>query len=167
MNLEVVRVLLIEDNPADARYLREEIADAGGLGIKLTHVSRLTDALERPDLQEFEVVLLDLSLPDAQGLETLERLQANAPGLPIVVLTGMDDEDLAVRAVREGAQDYLVKGQTDGGLLIRALRYARERKHAVEALQRREEHFRSLIENALDLISIVSEDGIIRYASPS
>jgi len=158
---------LIEDNPADARYLREEIADAGGLGIKLTHVSRLTDALERPDLQEFEVVLLDLSLPDAQGLETLERLQANAPGLPIVVLTGMDDEDLAVRAVREGAQDYLVKGQTDGGLLIRALRYARERKHAVEALQRREEHFRSLIENALDLISIVSEDGIIRYASPS
>jgi two-component system cell cycle sensor histidine kinase/response regulator CckA len=111
--------------------------------------------------------LLDLILPDEQGLDTLIRMQSTAPGVPVVVLTGVDDEALAFKAVREGAQDYLVKGRTDGDLLVRSMRYARERQRSVEALQRREEHFRSLIENALDLISIISEDGTIRYASPS
>lgn len=167
MNLEGVRVLLVEDNPADARYLREEIADVGAGSVQLTHVGRLEEALRRLDHEDFDVVLLDLSLPDEQGLDTLMRAHANAPSVPIVVLTGIDDEGLAVRAVREGAQDYLVKGRTDGNLLVRAMRYATERKRAIEALQRREEHFRSLIENALDLISIISEDGFIRYVSPS
>jgi two-component system, cell cycle sensor histidine kinase and response regulator CckA len=167
MNLEGVRVLLVEDNPADARYLREEIADVGAGSVKLTHVQRLDEALQKLGSEDFDVVLLDLTLPDAEGLDTLVRAHAKAPSVPIVVLTGIDDEGLAVRAVREGAQDYLVKGKTDGSLLVRAMRYATERKHAIEALQRREEHFRSLIENALDLISIISEDGIIRYVSPS
>ena len=167
MNLEGVRVLLVEDNPADARYLQEEIADVGAGRVKLTHVSRLEEALERLHKEDFDVVLLDLTLPDERGLDTLTRAQAEAPGVPIVVLTGMDDEALAIKAVREGAQDYLVKGQTDGNLLVRSMRYARERKHSVEALQRREEHFRALIENALDLISIIGEDGVIRFASPS
>src|ERR1700676_137285 len=167
MNLEGVRVLLVEDNPADARYLREEIADVGAGSVKLTHVQRLDEALQKLGSEDFDVVLLDLTLPDAEGLDTLVRAHAKAPSVPIVVLTGIDDEGLAVRAVREGAQDYLVKGKTDGALLVRAMRYATERKHAIEALQRREEHFRSLIENALDLISIISEDGIIRYVSPS
>lgn len=167
MNLEGVRVLLVEDNPADARYLREEIADVGAGSVKLTHVQRLEEALQKLGSEDFDVILLDLTLPDAEGLDTLVRVHAKAPSIPIVVLTGIDDEGLAVRAVREGAQDYLVKGKTDGSLLVRAMRYATERKHAIEALQRREEHFRSLIENALDLISIISEDGIIRYVSPS
>jgi two-component system cell cycle sensor histidine kinase/response regulator CckA len=167
MNLEGVRVLLVEDNPADARYLREEIADVGAGSVKLTHVQRLDEALQKLGSEDFDVVLLDLTLPDDAGLDTLVRVHAKAPSVPIVVLTGIDDEGLAVRAVREGAQDYLVKGKTDGSLLVRAMRYATERKHAIEALQRREEHFRSLIENALDLISIISEDGIVRYVSPS
>jgi PAS domain S-box-containing protein len=94
-------------------------------------------------------------------------MRAHAPTLPIVVLSGMDDEALMIRAVREGAQDYLVKGFMDGHVVVRAMRYAMERKHAIEALQRREEHFRSLIEQALDLISILNADGTIRYASPS
>ena len=167
MNLEGVRVLLVEDNPADARFLREEIADVGAGAVKLKHVTRLEQALKVLETEDFDVVLLDLSLPDAAGIDTLVRAHAKAPAVPIVVLTGIDDEALAVRAVREGAQDYLVKGQTDGNLLVRSMRYATERKHAIEALQRREEHFRSLIENALDLISIISEDGTIRYVSPS
>src|SRR5437762_7026623 len=100
MNLEGVRVLLVEDNPADARYLREEIADAGGGRVKLTHVSRLSQALERLEVEEFDVILLDLTLPDERGLDTLRRAQAKAPGVPVVVLTGMDDEGLAVKAVR-------------------------------------------------------------------
>ena len=112
-------------------------------------------------------MLLDLSLPDADGLDTLVRAHARAPKIPIVVLTGHDDEALAVRAVRAGAQDYLVKGRVDGDLLVRSIRYASERGRAVEALERREEHYRSLIENSLDLISILNLDGTIRYASPS
>ena len=87
--------------------------------------------------------------------------------MPIVVLTGLDDEALAVRAVREGAQDYLVKGQVTSQLLVRAMRYATERKRAVEALQRSEEYFRSLIENALDIIAVLDLDGTVRYGSPS
>src|ERR1700694_4015717 len=108
MNLESVRVLLVEDNPADARFLREEMADAGGGRVKLTHVSRLDAALKRLDSEQFDVVLLDLILPDEQGLDTLVPMQSTAPGVPIVVLTGVDDEALAFKAVREGAQDYLV-----------------------------------------------------------
>jgi two-component system, cell cycle sensor histidine kinase and response regulator CckA len=115
----------------------------------------------------FDVVMLDLSLPDADGLETLLRTHAQAPSVPIVVLTGLDDEGLAIRAVREGAQDYLVKGQVTGQLLVRAMRYATERKRAVEALQRSEEYFRSLIENALDIITVLDVDGTVRYGSPS
>src|SRR2546429_263817 len=111
MNLEDTRVLLVEDNPADARFLREQIVDVGG-GIRLTHVSRLEDALRKLDAEDFDIVLLDLSLPDERGLETLVRAHARAPGVPIVVLTGTDDEALAIKAVREGAQDYLVKGRT-------------------------------------------------------
>jgi len=167
MNFDDTRVLLVEDNPADARFLREEMKGVGAGGVRLTHVTRLEGALAKLDAEEFDIILLDLSLPDVTGLETLVRAHARAPGVPIVVLTGLDDEGLAVRAVREGAQDYLVKGRTDASLLLRSMRYATERKHAIEALQRREEHFRSLIENALDLISIISEDGTIRYASPS
>jgi two-component system, cell cycle sensor histidine kinase and response regulator CckA len=87
--------------------------------------------------------------------------------VPIVVLTGTDDEDLAMRAVREGAQDYLVKGQVTGPLLVRAVRYATERKRAVVALQRSEEYFRSIIENALDIVAVLDPDGRVRYRSPS
>ena len=166
--MENIRVLLVEDNPGDARLLQESVADVGASGlINLVHVERLSDALERLSKQAFDVILLDLSLPDERGLATLTRTHAHAPGVPIVVLSGMDDEALAARAVRQGAQDYLVKGRADGHLVIRAMRYATERQRAIEALERREEHFRSLIENALDLISILNPDGIIRYVSPS
>ena len=103
-------------------------------------------ALAKLDSGTFDVVMLDLSLPDADGLNTLVRTHEHAPSVPIVVLTRLDDEALAIRAVREGAQDYLVKGQVNGNLLIRAMRYATERKRATEELQRSEEYYRSLIE---------------------
>lgn len=166
--MQPIRVLLVEDNPGDARLLQEAVAEVGASGlVQLVHVDRLKEALNRLSAETFDVVLLDLSLPDEQGLATVTRTHAHAPAVPIVVLSGLDDEALASRAVREGAQDYLVKGRADGHLIIRAMRYATERKHAIEALERREEHFRSLIENALDLISILNSDGTIRYVSPS
>src|SRR5919112_2186878 len=167
MPFDTIRVLLVEDNPGDARLLREVVREAEGAHIQLTHVDTLAKALAKLDADHFDVVMLDLSLPDADGLDTLVRTHAQAPGVPIVVLTGLDDEKLAIRAVREGAQDYLVKGQVTGQLLVRAMRYATERKRAVEALQHSEEYYRSLIENALDVIAVLDEDGAVRYSSPS
>jgi two-component system, cell cycle sensor histidine kinase and response regulator CckA len=167
MNLDGIRVLLVEDNPGDARLFAELVRDAGAGQWKLVHVDRLSAALDRLTREPFDVILLDLSLPDADGLETLIRAHTEAPKVPIVVLTGHDDEALAVRAVRAGAQDYLVKGRLDGDLLVRSIRYASERGRAVEALERREEHYRSLIENSMDLISILNLDGTMRYVSPS
>jgi two-component system, cell cycle sensor histidine kinase and response regulator CckA len=167
MLLETIKVLLVEDNPGDARLMREAVREAEGSHIQLVHVDVLAKALTKLDQERFDVIMLDLSLPDAEGLDTLVRTHAHSPSVPIVVLTGLDDEGLAIRAVREGAQDYLVKGQVTGQLVVRAMRYATERKRAVEALQRSEEYYRSLIENALDIITVLDADGVVRYGSPS
>jgi signal transduction histidine kinase len=126
-------VLLIEDNPGDARLIREILAEARSALFQVEWVGRLGDGLARLASSGVGVVLLDLSLPDSQGLETFRRVRAQAPGVPIVVLSGLDDEEMALRAVREGAQDYLVKGQVNNHLLTRALGYAIERQQAEEA----------------------------------
>jgi two-component system cell cycle sensor histidine kinase/response regulator CckA len=167
MNLEDVRILLVEDNPIDARLLRQMVQQASGGRFQLQQAGRMAEALDLLRQQEFDLVLLDLSLPDARGLETVTSVHAHAPKIPIVVLTSLDDEAIGIRAVRAGAQDYLIKGHVGGDLLVRSVRYACERARAVEALERREEHYRSLTENSLDLVSIVNSDGTIRYASPS
>ena len=167
MTLEGIRALLVEDSPSDARVLTELIRDHPAGHLNLDHVDTLRGAFDRLSQDHYDVVLLDLHLPDSNGIETVARMHTEVPRIPIVVLTGLDDEGLAVKSVRAGAQDYLVKGHVDGDLLIRSLRYASERGRAVEALERREEHYRSLIENSLDLISILNPDGTIRYASPS
>jgi len=167
MNLEGIRVLLVEDNPGDVRLFSELVRSTGAKSFAFEHVSTLRGAIEKLSSSEFDVVLLDLTLPDEQGLATLHRTHAHEPNVPIVVLTGRGDEALAVQAVRAGAQDYLFKGRVDGDLLVRSIRYATERGRSLQALERREEHFRSLIENSLDLVSILNLDGTIRYASPS
>ena len=133
----LIRLLLIEDNPGDARLVREHLVDgADSQTFQFEHAGTLASAIalfaEQP---KPEIVLLDLSLPDSFGLETLARWQAAAPKLPVIVLTGSDDEALAVAAVREGAQDYLVKGRIDGALLVQAIRYAIERKRVQEDLR--------------------------------
>jgi signal transduction histidine kinase len=131
-----LQVLLIEDNPADSDLIADALEDAhvsfvpGASTFTLAHVDRLAAGLARVAAGDVAVVLLDLSLPDSQGFATFVRLAAQAPATPIVVLSGLDDEALAIHAVREGAQDYLVKGQVDGVTLVRALRYAIERKRA-------------------------------------
>jgi PAS domain S-box-containing protein len=122
-----LRVLLIEDNPGDARLIRVMLAEVGGAPIEVVCVERLMAGLERLEAGGTDLVLLDLSLPDSQGLGTFERLHARAPSVPIIVLSGLTDETVALRAVQEGAQDYLVKGQVEGTLLVRAMRYAIER----------------------------------------
>ena len=129
------KVLLVEDNPGHALLLREMLGRTAPAQFAVTHVARLDEALERLGEGPFDLVLLDLSLPDSMGFETFAQAHARMPESPIIVLSGLEDEELALRAVREGAQDYLVKGQVDGNLLARAIRYAIERKR-VEALVR-------------------------------
>ena len=167
MNLDDVRILLVEDNPLDARMFREMLRESSAGRFNLEHADRLETALGCLRQGQFDVVLLDLSLPDARGLETVTTVHSHSPKVPIVVLTSLDDEATGVRAVRAGVQDYLIKGRVSGDLLVRSVRYACERARAVEALERREEHYRSLTENSLDLVSILGADGTIRYASPS
>ncbi len=122
------KILLIEDNRGDARLLEEMLREVQGVKFKLIWVDRLDRGLANLEEEDIELVLLDLGLPDSQGFETFRKIHARIPELPIIVMTGLNDEKLALEAVREGAQDYLVKGQVDGNLLARAIRYAMERK---------------------------------------
>ncbi len=142
-----LKLLLIEDNPGDARLIELMLSDAGDNLFELEHVERLEQGLQRLTLGGIEVVLADLSLPDSHGLETFAKLHAQAPTVPIIVLSGLNDTTLAVQAVHEGAQDYLVKGQVDSHLLVRAMRYAIERKRMSEQLARYADELRS--KNAL------------------
>jgi two-component system cell cycle sensor histidine kinase/response regulator CckA len=135
MSGEPIKILLIEDNPREARLIREMLKEAGAARFDLAHAKRLDEGLKRLGEEAFDVVLLDLGLPDSQGLDTFARAQAQVLEVPIVVLTNLADEMIGIEAVRGGAQDYLVKGQVDGNLLVRALRYAIERKRAEEALR--------------------------------
>jgi diguanylate cyclase (GGDEF)-like protein/PAS domain S-box-containing protein len=127
-------VLLIEDNAGDARILREMFNEGGSNDTELMHVGCMSDAELRLAKPSVDVILLDLGLPDAQGLGAVRRAHAAAPRVPLVVLTGLDDDSMAVQALQEGAQDYLVKGQIETRGLLRALRYAVERKTMEEAL---------------------------------
>jgi diguanylate cyclase (GGDEF)-like protein/PAS domain S-box-containing protein len=140
-NKSIKTVLLVEDNPADARLLREMFNEQGSHDTELTHVACMSEAEMHLAKHAVDIVLLDLGLPDAQGVEAVRRARAAAPRIPLVVLTGLNDESLAAQALQEGAQDYLVKGQIVSGSgqietrgLLRALRYAIERKILEEAL---------------------------------
>ena len=168
-----IRLLLIEDNPGDARLVREHLADVpGAQGFHLDLAPTLAAAMDTLGrLPAPDIALLDLSLPDSHGLETLARWQLAAPTLPVIVLTGSDDEALAVAAVREGAQDYLVKGRIDGELLAHAVRYAIERKlvqvalrEAKESLERRvEERTAELRESNTRLQTEIAERTLAQH----
>ena len=121
-------VLLIEDNPGDARLIREMIAEAPDAPFHVNCAERLAQGLERLSAGETGLVLLDLSLPDSLGLETFAKVYAHSPTVPIIVLTGNDDQTLALSAVKSGAQDYLIKGRLDRELLLRSMQYSIERK---------------------------------------
>jgi len=128
MDIKSVRVLVIEDNPGDVRLIREFLAGSGETRFELECVSTLSKALKTIKSGAFDAVLLDMSLPDSRGLATFEKIHRAATQIPIVILTGFDDETLGAAAVQKGAQDYLVKNQMDNTTLVRALLYAIERK---------------------------------------
>ena len=160
-----MKILLIEDNPGDARLIREMLADAGGQGFAIEWVSRLADGLERLDRGGIDLVLLDLGLPDSQGLDTFIKAHAQAPQVPFVVLTGLADETLGLTAVRKGAQDYLFKDGTDPKLLLRAIRYATERKQAEIALEVERKKLYSLLNSLPVFVHLKAADHMIRFAN--
>ncbi len=151
------RVLLVEDNPGDARLVREALRDAGE-GFELAIEETLAGALGRLGAGAADVVLLDLSLPDSAGLDTVTRLRAGAPAVPIVVLSGSDDRALAVEAVQRGAQDYLVKGRIDGDVLARAIRYSIARTRAESELARAHAELERRVEERTAALSRANSD---------
>ncbi|MFQ5787009.1 MAG: response regulator, partial [Thermodesulfobacteriota bacterium] len=130
-----IKILLIEDNPGDARLIRELFAEAGAAMFDLKCADRLSTGLTCLADEKIDLVLLDLLLPDSQGIETFTKLHSEVPEVPIVILSGLDDEKLAFRAVQDGAQSFIFKGQLDHNTLVRVIRYAIERHKILTELE--------------------------------
>jgi diguanylate cyclase (GGDEF)-like protein/PAS domain S-box-containing protein len=166
---EPIALLMVEDNPGDARLIRRLLDKTALKPLRLAAVDRVSAALEYLRNQEkVDLVLLDVSLPDtrAGSLDSLTRIKRQAPDLPVILLTGVDDEELAVQAVRHGAQDYLIKQEIDEGLLGRAIRYAIERKRAEMALHESQERYALAVSGAKDGIWDWDLEGDRIYFSP-
>jgi PAS domain S-box-containing protein/putative nucleotidyltransferase with HDIG domain len=163
-----IRVLLIEDNLGDARLIQEMLKDTGKIDLRVEHAGTLKEGLkyvgdpERP----LDAVLLDLGLPDSQGFETFERFQQESESFTTIILSGLNDVDLALHAVRQGAQDYLVKGQISGDVLLRAIRHAIERDETDRLLRESQERYQSLVDRMPDAI-VVHREGEIVFVNPA
>ncbi len=171
-----IKVLLVEDNPTDSALIQRMLAQAGvkdanARSFDVECADYLSITLARLAAGEVDVVLLDLSLPDSQGLKTFTEVRARAAQMPVVVLSGTDDEALAVEAVSQGAQDYLVKGHVDGFSLVRAIRYALERKQAevqreaaLEALKKERDFTFAVLDTLSALVIVLDSEGcIVRF----
>ena len=161
--MDSLHLLIIDDNSGDARLVWEELKLSGSRVLfEPAWADCLAAGLARLAASAFDAVLLDLGLPDSQGLETLRRVQETAPKLPVVVMTGLDDENLAAQALQSGAQDYLVKGSAGGKMIERSVRYAIERKRAELAQARRASELEALFETGLEIASQVSLQALLQ-----
>jgi PAS domain S-box-containing protein len=158
---ENIKVLLIEDNPGDARLIEVMLKEAE-LQFELKRVDHLSSGIGQMKSDSFDAILLDLGLPDSQGLNTLMKISEIELEAPVIVLTGLADETIRTQAIKEGAQDYLIKGQIDKNLLARSINYAIERKRAEDALRASEARFLDLYENAPNAYFSIGVDGRIR-----
>jgi DNA-binding response OmpR family regulator len=128
MNKEPIKLLLIEDNQADCKLIKIKLNTNKTNKFKITCTERLASGLKLLESKKFDIILLDLGLPDSKGLESFKTALTKHPTIPIIVLTGLANEEIGIQAIRYGAQDYLVKGEFKGNLLARAIQYAIERK---------------------------------------
>ncbi len=159
-------LLLVEDNPGDAKLVRYALSQANNT-FDVEWCVTLKEALEHIQHETYDVVMLDLTLPDSRGLETVSTLLEAAPTLPVLVMSGMQDRSLALEAVRLGAQDYLTKGEADGPTMERAIHHAIERERAQRALTSSETRYRSIAENQKDALLLLDEHGEVTYANPA
>jgi len=152
-----LHILLIEDNPGDARLIKEMLSEST-LQYSVGHSQTLSDGLEKLNSTHFDAIFLDFNLPDCEGLDSIPRIKKAAPKTPIVMLTGLDDENTAVCALRTGAQDYLVKGKIDIDALARSLRYSIERKRAEGEIETYNKRLEILVhERTKELVSANEE----------
>lgn len=154
---EKMHILIIEDNPADARLINELISEYNPNIIELTCAETLAAGIEMLSKTDFTAVLLDLGLPDSKGLNTLKRVQTMFPLMPIVILTHLSDDAISIEAVRQGAQDYLVKGQIDGHKICSALIYAKERNKLEMQLKKSLDQQREIVDGAVEALVKVTE----------
>ena len=165
-------VLVLEDNPGDAGLLHAELSAEVLIDVNLTVAPRLSDGLDLLGIRQFDAILVDLNLPDSQGMETFERLRAAVPEVPLIVHTGIHDDEIALQALRGGAQDYLVKGPGVGPALVRAVKFAIER-HRVRVelelratqLEKNRAALRHVVEASADVILILDRAGAVRFVN--
>lgn len=148
MNSSPIQILLIEDNESDAILVQNDLQRAMGDQVSVVHAERLSSALQFLQEQSFDLILSDLTLPDSDGIETIDRLRNHAASIPIAVLSFRDDEKLAIRSIKAGAQDYLVKGGLTEGILARVIRYSIERKRIEENIRKAQQRFQTIFEKA-------------------
>ena len=167
-------VLVVEENPADFQRIERYLEDVPGIEFRLTRAVRLREGIKLLAAGGIDVVLLDLLLPDSRGIETFQKMNFHAELSPIIVLTELDDQSLAIQAAREGAQDYLIKGRFDSDLLVRSIRYSITRNRAQKKLTRalREarataENLRNVITNNVDGMVVVDRRGVVRFLNPA
>ena len=163
-NEKIIRIILVEDNPGDAIIIQEMLKEIYDNQFDLHRFQRVDEGLKHLN-EDFDIMLLDLNLPDSQGIETFNTMNNHAPELPIIILTGLIDEELAINIVSEGALDYLVKGQIDKQLLSRSIKYSIERKHIEIDLRNSEEKYRLMVEKIESGLFLINSKNEISYVN--
>jgi len=174
MEAKKIKVLLIEDNPDDTELIRRKLDRSANAKFSITSVTKLNDGLEHLTRNKTDLILSDLGLPDSHGLDTVTKILLAVPHIPLVVLSGFDDEAIAIKAVQSGAQDYMVKGQLEGAQIERSLFYAIERarlqmelEQYTQEISKVQANFHKILEKNADAIVVVSEDRKILFANPA
>ncbi len=169
-----VRILLIEDNPRDIRLIKQFLKSISDFKHNIYNVSRLSEALKNLEKKDYDVILLDLELPDSKGLDTILKVREKAREIPIIILTGLDDARIARKAIQMGVQDYLIKGQIDSNPLVRSINYAIDRhkmnltiRSFADSLQKNEIRLRKIIEDNADGIIIINKKNYVCFLNPT